>query len=116
MRLAGDKEGKGKNAKGNDNGDEGGVQRRGGGQQGNGDGNKDGGQVDCDGNKECNGDGNKGGGGATVTATKRAMATVMAVVGSKEGKGNGGKIVGIGNKGGWQATAMRAMVMRVAGE
>jgi hypothetical protein len=51
-----------------------------------------------------------------VTAMKRAMATVMVVVGSKEGKGNGGKIIGIGNEGGWQATATRAMATRVAGE
>jgi hypothetical protein len=29
------------------------------------------------------------------------MATATAMVGIKEGKGNGGKIVGIGNKGGW---------------
>jgi hypothetical protein len=36
-----------------------------------------------------------------ATATKRAMAMVTAMVGGKEGEGNGGKIVGINNKGGW---------------
>ncbi len=40
----------------------------------------------------------------------------MAVVGGKERKGNGGKIVGVGNKGSWQATAMRAMATRVVGK
>ncbi len=42
------------------------------------------------------------------------MAT--AVVGGKEGKGNGGKIIGVANKGGWGATATRAMATRVAGK
>jgi hypothetical protein len=77
------------------------LKRRGGGQQGNGNSNKDGGQVDCNGNKEGDGNCNKGGGQATATATKRAMATETAVAGGKEGKGNGSKIVGIGDKGGW---------------
>ncbi len=45
-----------------------------------------------------------------------AMTTVMTVVGNKEGNGDGGKSNGDGNKGGWQATAMRAIATRVAGE
>ncbi len=51
-------------------------------------------------------------------ATKRAMvmATVMTVVGDKEGNGNSHKSNGNGNKGGWGATAMRAIGMRVAGK
>jgi hypothetical protein len=115
-RLVGDEEGKGKSGKGNIDGNEGGMQQRGGGRQGNGNGDKDGGQVDCNGNKEGNGNGDKGGRQATGTATKRVMATAMAVVGGKEGEGNGGKIVGVSDESGWQATATRAMVTRVAGE
>jgi hypothetical protein len=42
--------------------------------------------------------------------------TAMGVVGGKEVEGNGGKIVGVGNKGGWQATVTRAMATRVAGK
>ncbi len=38
-----------------------------------------------------------------ATVTKRAMATAMAVVSGKEGKGNNNKIVGIDNEGGWRA-------------
>jgi hypothetical protein len=47
----------------------------------------------------------------TARATKRAMATVtvMMVVGVKEGNGDSGKSNNDGNKGGWQATAMRAI-------
>ncbi len=54
----------------------------------------------------------------TATGTMRGMATVtvMTVGDNKEGNGNGGKSNGKGNKGGWQATAMRAIVMRVAGK
>jgi hypothetical protein len=49
-------------------------------------------------------------------ATKRAMATatVMTVVRDKEGNGDGSKNNGNNNKGGWQATAMRAIATRVA--
>jgi hypothetical protein len=72
-------------------------------QQGNGNDNKDCGRVDCICNKEGNGNGNEGGGQATGTAMKRAIATATAVVGGKEGKGNNGKIVGVGYKGGWRA-------------
>ncbi len=51
-------------------------------------------------------------------ATKRVMvmARVMMVVGDKEGNGDVGKSDGNGNKDGWQATAMRAIAMRVAGK
>jgi hypothetical protein len=51
-------------------------------------------------------------------ATKRAMVTamVMMVVGDEEGNGSGSKSNGNGNKGGWGATAMRAIAMRVAGK
>ncbi len=51
-------------------------------------------------------------------AMKRAMATatVMMVVGDKEGRGDGGKRDGDGNKGGWQATATRVIATRVAGK
>jgi hypothetical protein len=103
MWLAGDEEGKGESSKGNSNSNEGSVQQRGEGRQGNGYGNKDGGQVDCNGNKEGNGNGNEGGGQERATATKRAMATAMAVVGGKEGESESGKIVGIGDEVGWQA-------------
>ncbi len=50
--------------------------------------------------------------------TKRVMATamVMTVVGDKEGNGDGSKSNGNSNKGGWQATAMRAIATRVAGK
>jgi hypothetical protein len=48
--------------------------------------------------------------------TKRAMMMAMAVVGNKEGNGNGSKSIGNGNKVGWTATAMRAMATRVPGE
>ncbi len=44
------------------------------------------------------------------------MAMVTMVVGDKEGNGNGSKIDGKGDKGGWQATATRAIAIRVAGE
>jgi hypothetical protein len=49
---------------------------------------------------------------------KMVMVTAMVtkVVGDKEGNGNGAKSIGNGNEGGWRATAMRAMVTRVAGE
>jgi hypothetical protein len=47
-------------------------------------------------------------------ATKRAMATT--VVDDKKGNGDGSKSSVNCNKGGWKATAMRAMAMRVAGE
>jgi hypothetical protein len=43
------------------------------------------------------------------------MATATMVVGDKEGNDDGGKSIGDGNKGGWQATAMRAIATRVAG-
>ncbi len=54
----------------------------------------------------------------TATATKRAMATatVMMVVGDEEGNGDGNKSNANGNKGGWGATAIRAIVTRVVGE
>ncbi len=54
----------------------------------------------------------------TATATNRvmAMATVMTVVGDKEGNGDGGKSNGNGDKSGWGATAMRAIGMRVVGK
>ncbi len=48
--------------------------------------------------------------------TKRAIAMGMRVAGNKEGDGDSGKSDGDGNKGGGGATAMRAMVTRVAGE
>ncbi len=51
VRLAGDEEGEGKSGKGNSNSDKRGVRQRGGGQQGNVDGDKDGRQVDYDGNE-----------------------------------------------------------------
>ncbi len=53
-----------------------------------------------------------------ATATKRAMgtATVMMVVGDKEGNDNSGKSNSNSNKIGWQATATRAIAMRVAGK
>ncbi len=41
---------------------------------------------------------------------KRAMAMATKVVGNKEDNGNGGKSNCIGNMGGGQATATRAMV------
>ncbi len=40
----------------------------------------------------------------------------MRVAGDKEAIGDGGKSNGDGNKGGEQATAMRAMATRVEGE
>jgi hypothetical protein len=43
------------------------------------------------------------------------MAMVTVVVGDKEDYGNGSKSNGNGNEGGWQATAMRAIATRVAG-
>ncbi len=116
MRLAGDKEGKGKGVKGNDDGNESGRQQRGQGLQGNSDGNKDGRQVDCNGNKEGDGNGNKGGRQATTMVTKRNMAMATRVADNKVGNGDIGKSNGDGNKGGGQAPAMRAMVRRVAGE
>jgi hypothetical protein len=45
-----------------------------------------------------------------------ATAMMMTVVEDKEGNGNGGKSNGDGNKGGWGATAMRAIATRVAGK
>jgi hypothetical protein len=89
LRLVGDKEDKGKGGKGNGNGNV-----RVAGKE------EDGGQVDCNGNKEGNGNGNKGGGRATVTATKRVMATAPRVVGNKEGNGNGRKSDGNSSEGG----------------
>ncbi len=44
------------------------------------------------------------------------MATVTVVVGDKEGNGDGSKSIGNSDKGGWQATAMRPMTTRAAGE
>jgi hypothetical protein len=44
------------------------------------------------------------------------MATVMWVVGNKEGNGDGGKSNVNGIEGGGQATATRAMATRVADE
>jgi hypothetical protein len=88
MRLAGNKEDKGQDGKGNCNGNV-----RVAGKE------EDGGQVDCNSNKESNGDGNKGGRQAMVTVTKRAMAMVTRVVHDKEGNGNGSKSDGNGNKG-----------------
>jgi hypothetical protein len=61
MRLAGDKEGKGKGGKGNDDGYEGNREQRGQGWQGNGNGNKGGRQADSNGDKEGSVDSNKGG-------------------------------------------------------
>ncbi len=53
-----------------------------------------------------------------ATAMNRAMATatVMTVVGDKEGNGHSGKSNGDGNNVGWQAKAMRAIGTRVAGK
>ncbi len=48
--------------------------------------------------------------------TKRAIAMAMRVAGDKEGNGDSGKSNGDRNKGGGQATAMRAMATRVAGK
>ncbi len=44
------------------------------------------------------------------------MAMATTVVGNKEGNVDNSKSNGDGDKGGWQATAMRAMVMRVVGK
>jgi hypothetical protein len=112
VRLAGDKEDKGKGGKGN------------------GDGN-----VRVVGNKEDKGskamalatrmvgkwtvtatkreicNGNNSGRQATVTTTKRVMVMAMRVAGDKEGNGDGGKSNGISNKGGGQETATRVMAM-----
>jgi hypothetical protein len=54
----------------------------------------------------------------TVMVTKKAMvtATVMTVVGDKEGYGNGSKSNGNSNKGGWQAAAKRVIAMRLVGK
>jgi hypothetical protein len=47
---------------------------------------------------------------------KWAMAKGRRVVGDREVNGNGGKSDGNGNEGGGQATAARAVVMRVTGK
>ncbi len=86
MRLAGDKENKGKGIKGDDNGKE-----------------EDGGQVDCDSDTEGNGDKDEESGQATATTTtmkKRKMAIATVVVGNEEGNGNGSKSVGDDDEGG----------------
>jgi hypothetical protein len=44
------------------------------------------------------------------------MATATVVVGKEEGNGNGSKSNGNSDKGGRQATAMRAMAIWVAGK
>ncbi len=52
----------------------------------------------------------------TTAATKKAMTMATRVASNKEGNGDGGKSNGNRDKVGGQATAMRAMTMRVAGE
>jgi hypothetical protein len=91
VRLAGDKDDKGKGGKGNLDGDVKVAGKE-----------EDGGKVDCNGNKEGDCDGNEGGKGATATAmaTKGAMVTATRVVGNEEGICNSCKSNGDGNKGG----------------
>ncbi len=74
--------------------------------------------MDCDGKEEGDGNSDKGGGRAMAMATKGVMAraTVITVVGDKEGNGGGSKSDGAGNKGCRRATAMRAIATRVAGK
>jgi hypothetical protein len=112
MRLAGNKEGKGKGSKGDGSSNGGDTQQRGqwqwwqeqwhwqqGWQASN-----------SNGNKEGDGDSNNGGMQAMAAAIKRAMVIATRVVGDKEGNGDCGKRNGNGNKVVGQVTAMRAMV------
>ncbi len=89
MRLAGDKEDKGKGSKGNGDNNVRVVGKE-----------EDGRQVDCDGNDEGDANGEEGGRRVVVKATKRVMAMATRAVGNKKGNGNGGKNNGNRNKGG----------------
>jgi hypothetical protein len=115
-KWAGDKECKGEGGKGNSNSNKGGRQRRGQVQQGQWHWQQEWQASGGNGDKEGNGNINKGGRQVRAMATKRAMVMRMRVAGNKEDKGDSSKSYGNCIKGGGQATATRAMAMRVAGK